>query len=95
MALLEHEAQRFAEALDDYDQVSIVDIGGTDEHGYWLVVHDHRIGTDYSIGSHSDYWEFIARHAVGRPADAATSPANGDAIGRPSGAAISAARATA
>lgn len=59
MALLEREAQRFAEALDDYDHVSVADIGGTDEGGFWVVVHDHRFDHRYLINSHSDYWDFI------------------------------------
>ena len=38
MPLLETEAQRFASALDDYEDLSVIDIGGTDQAGYWLVV---------------------------------------------------------
>jgi hypothetical protein len=89
--LLEPEAQRFADALDDYEHVSVADIGGTDESGYWLVVHDHRFDIRYLIDSHADYWDFIVRHAVGRPADAATSAEFPPAIG--SSAATLAARA--
>ena len=59
MALLEKEAIRFAESLDDYEHVSAVDIGGSENHGHWLVVRDHRFGLDYRIGSHCDYWDFI------------------------------------
>jgi hypothetical protein len=33
MPLLEHEAQRFADALDDCEHVSVADIGGGDESG--------------------------------------------------------------
>ena len=59
MALLEKDATRFAESLDDYDHVSVTDIGGRDVSGYWLVVHDHRFQLDYEIASHVDYWDFI------------------------------------
>ncbi|MDP9069299.1 MAG: hypothetical protein M3N53_13275 [Actinomycetota bacterium] len=60
MALLEKEVTRFAESLDDYDHVSVVDIGGSGPHGYWLVVRDHRFDRRYEISSHCDYWDFIA-----------------------------------
>jgi hypothetical protein len=40
VALLEKEAVRFAESLDDYEHVSAQDIGGADESGYWLVVRE-------------------------------------------------------
>jgi hypothetical protein len=43
MALLEQEAIRFAESLDDYEHVTVKDIGGWGTIGYWLVVHDHRL----------------------------------------------------
>ena len=56
MALLEKEATRFAESLDDYEHVTVTDIGGWGPIGYWLVVHDHRFDTDYEIASHCDYW---------------------------------------
>ncbi len=87
MALLEHEAQRLADALDDYDGVSVADIGGSDDGGFWVVVHDHRFDLRYEVGSHADYWDFIGAlvdhrqyvgraveppPAVGRPSDAAT-----------------------
>lgn len=35
MALLEKEAIRFAESLDDYEHVSVKDIGGWDPTGHW------------------------------------------------------------
>jgi len=57
MALLEKEAIRFAEALDDYDHVSVRDIGGNC-HSYWVVVRDHRFELDYEISSHCD-WDFV------------------------------------
>ena len=59
MALLEKEATRFAESLDDYDHVSVTDIGGSQESGYWVIVRDHRFQLDYEIASHCDYWDFI------------------------------------
>ena len=59
MPLLEKEAIRFAESLDDYEHVSAVDIGGSRDHGHCLVVRDHRFELDYEIGSHADYWDFI------------------------------------
>ncbi len=58
MALLEKDVTRFAQSLDDYDYVSVVDIGGSDAR-HWLVVRDHRFECDYEIASHCDYWDFI------------------------------------
>jgi hypothetical protein len=60
MALLEEEAIRFAQSLDDYDHVSVVDMGGSNPLEHWLVVRDHRFECDYEIASHCDYWDFIA-----------------------------------
>ncbi len=59
MALLEKEAVRFAQSLDDYEHVSAVDIGGSGNNGHWLVVRDHRFEFEYEIASHADYWDFI------------------------------------
>jgi hypothetical protein len=59
MALLEKEATRFAESLDDYEHVSVTDIGGWGPDGSWIVVRDHRFERDYEIASHCDYWDFI------------------------------------
>ena len=59
MALLEKEAIRFAESLDDYEHVSVTDIGGQGPIDFWLVVRDHRFERDYEIASHCDYWDFI------------------------------------
>jgi hypothetical protein len=59
MALLENEATRFADAIDDYELISVVDIGGDDADGHWVVVRDHRFGLDYEIASHCDYWDLI------------------------------------
>lgn len=71
MPLREHEAQRFAQALDDYDDLSVADIGGSAANGFWLTVR-HHFDLCYEISSHCDYWNFIAGHAVGRPLGAAT-----------------------
>lgn len=60
MALLGQEVTRFAESLDDYEHVSVADIGGWGPDGYWLVVRDHRFGLNYEIASHCDYWDFIS-----------------------------------
>jgi len=59
MALLENEVIRLADALDDYDHVSIADIGGSDESGYWLVLRDERFELQYAIDSDADYWDFV------------------------------------
>lgn len=59
MGLLETEAFRFAESLEDYEHVSVIDIGGTEERGFWVVVKDHRFGAEYEISSHCDYWDFV------------------------------------
>ena len=59
MSLLEKEAIRFAEALDDYEYVSVTEIGGWGPDGFWVVVRDHRFECDYEIASHCDYWHFI------------------------------------
>ena len=59
MALLEKEAIRFAESLEDYEHVSVVDLGGSEPHNFWLVIRDHRFGIDFEISSHCEYWELI------------------------------------
>ena len=59
MALVEREAIRFAKSLDDYDHVSVSDIGDRGPDEYWVVVRDHRFGLDYEISSHCDYWNFV------------------------------------
>jgi hypothetical protein len=59
MALLEQEAIRFAESLDDYEHVTVTDIGGWGPLGYRVTVRDHRFDTEYEIASHCDYWDFI------------------------------------
>ena len=59
MALLEQEAIRFAESLDDYEHVSVTDIGGWGPVGFWVVVCDHRFKLDYEIASHCDYSDFL------------------------------------
>ena len=67
MALLEKEAIRFAESLDDYDHVSVTDLGGNDPHDFWLVVRDERFGVRYQITSHCDYWDFVGSLVDHRP----------------------------
>ena len=59
MALLEQEAIRFAESLDDYEHVTVTDIGGWGPLDYRVTVRDHRFDTEYEIASHCDYWDFI------------------------------------
>lgn len=59
MALLEKEAIRFAQSLDDYEHVSVKDIGGEEPSSYWLAVTDERFWVDYEIGFHCDYWDFV------------------------------------
>jgi hypothetical protein len=59
MALLEKEAVRFAESLEDYDHASVTDIGGWGPLGFWLVVRDERFDISYEVASHCDYWDFI------------------------------------
>ena len=54
--LLEREAIRFAESLDDYEHVSVKEIGGEEPTSYWLAVTDERFRTTFEIGSHCDYW---------------------------------------
>lgn len=55
MALLEQDAVRMAAALDDYEHVSVADIGGWGRDRFWVVVHDHRFDLDYEIASRCDY----------------------------------------
>ncbi len=59
MALLEKEAVRVADSLDDYEYVSVTDIGGWGPSGFWVVVRDERLDISYEIASHCDYWDFI------------------------------------
>jgi hypothetical protein len=49
-ALPEKDAYRFAVALEDYEHVSVADIGGNDPHDYWLVVRDHHFELCHEIG---------------------------------------------
>lgn len=58
-ALLEHEAIRFAESFDDYEHVSVADMGGWGPDGFWVVVTDERFGLRYEIACHCDYRDFI------------------------------------
>jgi hypothetical protein len=59
MALLEQEAIRFAESLDDYEHVTVTDIGGWGPIDYRVAVRDNRFDLEYEIASHCDYWDFI------------------------------------
>jgi hypothetical protein len=59
VALLEQEAVRFAESLDDYEHVTVTDMGGDGPTAFWVVVHDQRLGLSYRIRSHCDYWDFV------------------------------------
>ena len=59
-SLLEKDMVRFAISLDDFEHVSVTDMGGWGPDRYWVVVHDHRFDIDYEITSHSDYWDVIS-----------------------------------
>ena len=59
MALLEREAIRFAESLDDYEHVTVKEIGGEEPSSYWLAVTDERFDSTFEIASHCDYWDFV------------------------------------
>ncbi len=74
MALLEQEAIRFAESLDDYEHVTVTDVSGWGPLGYRVTVRDQRFDLDYEIASHCDYWDFIGalvdhKQYLGRPLD--------------------------
>lgn len=69
-------------------------MGGADTSGYWLVVTD-RFSRQREVSSQLDYWDFILGHAVGRPADAATSTETDSALVPAAQAASSVAEATA
>ena len=59
MALLEQEAIRFAESLDDYEHISLVGINSEGPNGHSVIVHDERFDVDYEIASHCDYWGVV------------------------------------
>ena len=63
MALTESTAIRFAEALDDYDNVRVTDLGG---HGsdYWVRVQVH--GSCFEVASEFDYWR-VLEEVLGSP----------------------------
>lgn len=84
MPLLEHEALRIAEALDDYETLSVVDVGGAEPSGYWLLAEDERDARRHEIRSWLDYWTFLTR--LTRSLGIASSPEIGHAVTRPSGA---------
>jgi hypothetical protein len=64
-SLVENDAVRMAMAIQDYEHVSVSDIGGHDALGYWLTIRDDRFGLEYDITSHFDYWDFISHYAAG------------------------------
>jgi hypothetical protein len=66
MSLLEQEATRMAAALDDYEYLSVNDIGGTEASGYWLTVQDERFRLEFKIDSHTDYWDFLGYFCSGK-----------------------------
>ena len=59
MGLLEQEAVRFAQSLDDYEYVTVTDIGGCGPFGFRVTVRDSRFNMEYEIASHCDYWDFV------------------------------------
>ena len=89
MALREKEAGRFAESLEDQDHVApasaeVIKAGLANRH-------DHRFDPPLQHRNSLRLLDFMFRHAVGRPADAADSLESGGTVGRPSGAATFAA----
>ncbi|MDP8932142.1 MAG: hypothetical protein M3O70_27130 [Actinomycetota bacterium] len=60
MTLLEQEAIRFAESLDDYEHVSVTEIASWGPEAFCVIVRDHRFDCEYKVASHCDYWDFIA-----------------------------------
>jgi hypothetical protein len=66
MSFLEQEAVRMAAALDDYELVSVSDIGGSGQSGYRLTIRDERFGLEYEIASHADYWDFLGYFCPGK-----------------------------
>jgi hypothetical protein len=65
-SLPEQDARRMAAALDDCELVSVIDIGGSNCFGFWIVINDRRFGIDYEICSHADYWDFLSHFAAGQ-----------------------------
>lgn len=65
-SLPERDALRIAKALDDYELVSVTDIGGSNCFGFWVLITDQRYNLDYEICSHADYWDFISYFAAGQ-----------------------------
>jgi hypothetical protein len=64
--LPEKDALRMAAGLDDYELVSVSDIGGSHDSGCWLTVRDERFGLSYEIASHHDYWDFLGYFCSGK-----------------------------
>ncbi|MDQ3954502.1 MAG: hypothetical protein M3285_03010 [Actinomycetota bacterium] len=57
--LTEQDATRIAASLDDYDHVSLRQVRSTPGGFFEVLVTDHRFHTDYVLGSHCDYWDFV------------------------------------
>lgn len=60
MSLIEREATRMATAINDYDFLSVVGVGGDESTGYKVTLLDERFDLQYEIGSHFEYWDFLA-----------------------------------
>jgi hypothetical protein len=65
MSLMEQDAIRMAAALDDYEWVQVIDIRGDDASGVEIDIRDERLGLDYEIASHADYWDFLGYFCAG------------------------------
>ena len=65
MSLTENDAIRMAEALDDYDQVTVTDIRGRDADCS-IVIRDERFGTFHELTSHCNHLDFLAAFASHR-----------------------------
>jgi hypothetical protein len=59
MSLIEKDANRMATAIDDYDFLSVIGVGGDESAGYKVTLLDERFGLQYEIGSHFEYWDFL------------------------------------
>ena len=66
MSLTENDAIRMAEALDDYDQVTVIDIRGRDADCS-VVIRDERFATFHELTSRCDQLDFLAAFAGHRP----------------------------
>ena len=66
MSLTENDAIRMAQALDDFDRLTVTDIRGRGADCS-IVVRDHRFDTLHEISSHCDHLDFLASFASHRP----------------------------